>query len=128
MRQHRSTIHTKKIFELKDKPASEVMKKAIDYFERIKSDSCLFGLAKCKLKYAKIVLKEEGQNISQETKDSLMEILIKAEQTFSKQEHWMQSMICKIVQSKVKIAGTHTQADRDEANLIIDAARGVFNK
>lgn len=37
-------------------------------------------------------------------------------------------MICKIVQSKVKMAGIHSQADRDEANQIIDAARAVFNK
>lgn len=89
IRSHRSTLNAKKIFELKDQPASEVMEKAINYFERIKSDNCLFGLTKCKLKYAKIVLKEEGQHISQETKNTLMEILTKAEQTFSKQERWM---------------------------------------
>lgn len=40
----------------------------------------------------------------------------------------MQSMICKIMQSKVKIAGTYTQTDRDKANEIIDDAREMFRK
>jgi vacuolar-type H+-ATPase subunit E/Vma4 len=92
------------------------MLKAIKYFEELKSDDYLFAISKCNLKYVRIVLEEEEEGITSETKNTLMEILEKTDKTCEKKGNWLQQTICKILQSKVLMAGDHSQADRDKAN------------